>query len=126
LIAVMAQRLVRRVCPTCRIAYTPSLEEVRQLGMSSDRFEGETVYRAGPGCQDCKKTGYRGRTGIHELLVIDDEIRNLVMKNADSASIRRIATAKGMSTLREDGADKLVAGITTADEVLRVTQDEIV
>jgi general secretion pathway protein E len=124
--AVMAQRLVRRVCPACRVAYDPTLEEIRQLGMSADRFEGRSVYRTGPGCQDCKRTGYRGRTGIHELLVIDDDVRALVMKNADAATIRRAATAKGMSTLREDGADKLLAGVTTVDEILRVTQEDLV
>jgi general secretion pathway protein E len=125
-IAVMAQRLVRRVCTGCREAYNPSLEEIRQLGLGADRFEGHTVYRTGPGCPECKRTGYRGRTGIHELLVVDDDVRNLVMKNSDAATIRRAATAKGMSTLREDGADKLGAGVTTADEVLRVTQEDLV
>jgi general secretion pathway protein E len=124
--AVMAQRLVRRVCPSCREAYAPTLEEIRQLGLSADRFEGHTVFRTGAGCQECKRTGYRGRTGIHELLVVDDDIRALVMKNADAASIRRAATAKGMSTLREDGADKLLAGVTTVDEILRVTQEDLV
>jgi general secretion pathway protein E len=124
--AVMAQRLVRRVCSGCRVAYEPTLEEIRQLGLSADRFEGHTVYRTGEGCQDCKRTGYRGRTGIHELLVVDDDVRALVMKNADAASIRRAATAKGMSTLREDGADKLLAGVTTVDEILRVTQEDLV
>jgi general secretion pathway protein E len=124
--AVMAQRLVRRVCSTCRVAYEPNLEEIRQLGLSADRFEGHQVYRTGPGCQDCKRTGYRGRTGIHELLVIDDDVRTLVMKAADAASIRRAATAKGMTTLREDGADKLLAGVTTVDEILRVTQEDLV
>jgi general secretion pathway protein E len=124
-IAVMAQRLVRRVCTACREPYRPLLEELRQLGLSADRFDGHTSYRPGPGCAECKQTGYRGRTGIHELLVVDDDVRNLVMKNADAASIRRAATAKGMNTLREDGADKLLAGITTVEEILRVTQDEL-
>lgn len=124
-IAVMAQRLVRRVCPGCRESYRPSLEELRQLNLSADQLEGATVYRAGPGCEQCKRTGYRGRTGIHELLVVDDDIRGLIMKNADAATIRRAATAKGMNTLREDGAQKLLAGITTVEEILRVTQDEM-
>ena len=79
-IAVMAQRLLRRVCPSCRVPYRPSMEELRQLGISADDLEGRSVYRIGPGCPDCKQTGYRGRLGIHELLVIDDEVRNLTMK----------------------------------------------
>jgi general secretion pathway protein E len=125
-IAVMAQRLIRRVCPTCREAYRPSVEELRQLGISADRLEGNTLYRIGPTCPDCKHTGYRGRLGIHELLIIDDEVRNLTMKAADSASIRRVAAAKGMNSLREDGAEKVLAGQTTVEEVLRVTQEDLV
>ena len=74
---------------------------------------------------DCKQTGYRGRTGIHELLTIDDDIRNLIMKASDSATIRRAAQAKGMNSLREDGAEKLLAGMTTAEEILRVTQEDL-
>jgi general secretion pathway protein E len=125
-IAVMAQRLIRRVCPSCGAAYRPSVEELRQLGLSADRLEGHTVYRTGPTCPDCKHTGYRGRLGIHELLMIDDEVRNLTMKASDSASIRRVAAAKGMNSLREDGADKVLDGLTTVEEVLRVTQEDLV
>ena len=126
LIAVMAQRLIRRVCPSCREPYRPSVEELRQLGMSADRLEGNTVYRTGPTCPDCKQTGYRGRLGIHELLIVDDEVRNLTMKAADSSSIRRVAAAKGMNSLREDGAEKVLGGLTTIGEVLRVTQEDLV
>jgi general secretion pathway protein E len=125
-IAVMAQRLLRRVCPSCRVPYRPSMEELRQLGISADDLEGRSVYRIGPGCPDCKQTGYRGRLGIHELLVIDDEVRNLTMKSSDSSSIRRVAAAKGMTSLREDGAEKVLRGLTTIEEVLRVTQEDLV
>ncbi len=125
LMAVMAQRLVRKVCPTCREEYRPPMEELRQLGVTMDMLEDNPVYRTGPGCVDCKQTGYRGRLGIHELLIIDDEVRNLIMRSADSSEIRRAAAAKGMTTLREDGADKIMAGVTTIDEVLRVTQDDL-
>jgi general secretion pathway protein E len=125
-IAVMAQRLVRRVCAACRVAYEPTREELEELGIAPQRLIGRTIYRPGPGCPQCKNTGYRGRTGIHELLVVDDEIRTLVMKNADAASIRRAATARGMSTLRDDGADKVLEGTTTIEEVLRVTQEDLV
>jgi general secretion pathway protein E len=124
-IAVMAQRLVRRVCNACREPYQPSREELEELGITPQRIQGETIYRPGAGCPQCKRTGYRGRTGIHELLVVDDEIRALVMKQADAAAIRRAATARGMNTLREDGADKVVAGMTTVEEVLRVTQEDL-
>ncbi|MGD0946923.1 MAG: type II secretion system ATPase GspE [Candidatus Binatia bacterium] len=125
-IAVMAQRLVRRVCSACREPYQPSREETEELGITPQRLVGHIVYKPGSGCNQCKRTGYRGRTGIHELLVVDDEIRGLVMKNADAASIRRAATARGMNTLREDGADKVLDGITTIEEVLRVTQEDLV
>jgi general secretion pathway protein E len=124
-IAVMAQRLLRRVCAGCREPYRPTMEELRQLNLTSDRLEGRTVYRPGPGCADCKQTGYRGRTGIHELLVVDDDVRNLIMRAADSSTIRRAAQAKGMNSLREDGAEKMLEGITTAEEVLRVTQEDL-
>jgi len=124
--AVMAQRLVRRVCANCRDAYQPSREEMEEIGITPQRLSNHTVYRPGPGCPQCKRTGYRGRTGIHELLVVDDEIRTLVMKHADAASIRRAATARGMATLREDGADKVLDGQTTVEEVLRVTQEDLV
>jgi len=107
------------------VPYRPSIEELRQLGLSADRLEDAAVFRPGPGCADCKQTGYRGRTGIHELLVIDDEVRALIMKAADATTIRRAAQAKGMNSLREDGADKLLAGVTTVEEVLRVTQEDL-
>jgi len=125
-IAVMAQRLVRRVCSGCREAYVPTREELEEIGITPQRMAGNTVYKPGPGCPQCKRTGYRGRTGIHELLVVDDEIRGLVMKSADAAALRRAATARGMTTLREDGADKVLQGITTVEEILRVTQEDLV
>jgi general secretion pathway protein E len=125
-IAVMAQRLVRRVCEHCRVSYRPTREEIEEIGITPQQLGGRELYKQGPGCAQCKGKGYRGRTGIHELLVVDDEIRSLVMKNADAASIRRTATAHGMNTLRQDGADKVLAGITTVEEVLRVTQDDLV
>jgi len=125
-IAVMAQRLVRRVCANCREPYQPTREEMEEVGISPQRAVGRTIYKPGAGCPQCKRTGYKGRTGIHELLVVDDEIRTLVMKSADAAAIRRAATARGMNTLREDGADKVLDGQTTIEEVLRVTQEDLV
>jgi general secretion pathway protein E len=123
-IAVMAQRLIRHVCTGCAVAYVPSVEQLREIGLDHEHVEA-TIHRAGPGCAQCKQTGYHGRIGIHELLVVDDEIRALVMKNADAATIRRSATARGMPTLREDGARKVLQGLTTIEEVIRVTQEEL-
>ncbi|MCC6766078.1 MAG: type II secretion system ATPase GspE [Deltaproteobacteria bacterium] len=124
-LAVMAQRLLRRVCDQCRRVLRPSAELLAEVGITSEQASGRTLYAGGAGCEACKQTGYRGRTGIHELLVVDDEIRGLIMKNADASAIRRTAVAAGMVTLREDGASKILAGETTIEEVLRVTQDDL-
>ena len=124
-LAVMAQRLLRRVCDQCRRVLRPTAELLAEIGLTPEEAEGRTLYTGGGGCPACKETGYRGRTGIHELLVVDDDIRTLIMKNADAAAIRRAATAAGMVTLREDGASKVLAGETTIEEVLRVTQEDL-
>ncbi len=87
--------------------------------------EAGTVFHAGPGCGECKQTGYRGRLGIHELLIVDDDIRGLIMKSSDAATIRRDATSRGMPTLREDGTQKVLEGQTTIEEVMRVTQEDL-
>jgi general secretion pathway protein E len=124
-IAVMAQRLLRRVCEHCRRVLRPTAEMLAEVGITAEQASGRTLYTGGAGCAACKETGYRGRTGIHELLVLDDEVRALIMKNADASAIRRAATAAGMLSLREDGATKVLAGETTIEEVLRVTQEDL-
>ncbi|MFQ5841054.1 MAG: type II secretion system ATPase GspE [Thermodesulfobacteriota bacterium] len=124
-IAIMAQRLVRIVCPDCRQKYSPGEEELREIGIHSALVGKKPLYRA-VGCEHCLGTGYRGRTGIFELLVLDDDIRTLILKNYDSNTIKRTATEKGMLTLRQDGAKKVLKGITTIEEVLRVTQEDVV
>jgi general secretion pathway protein E len=124
-IAVMAQRLVRRVCAKCRTPVQPSSEQLRELGISPAEAAQGTVFHPGPGCPQCKQTGYRGRVGIHELLIVDDDVRALIMKNSDAATIRRDATSRGMPTLREDGTRKVLEGLTTIEEVMRVTQEDL-
>lgn len=115
--AVMAQRLVRRVCVKCRESYEASALELNELGLKN--VQGPiTLYRA-VGCSSCSHTGYSGRINVHELLIMDDSIRTLVMKNADSGSIRKAAMDKGMLTMREDGARKVLAGVTTVQELTR-------
>ena len=121
LLGVVAQRLVRRVCPDCRVPTEASAREAAELGLVA----GTPVFRAGAGCAGCRQTGYRGRTGIHEILQIDDEVRSLVMARSDSAAIRRLASGHGMRLLRQDGAAKIARGETTVEEVLRVTQEEV-
>lgn len=127
LMAVMAQRLVRRVCMECREPHEPTDEEISKLGMSRDRFRalgGETTYRA-KGCPACGRAGYRGRTGIYELLIVDDDVRQLILKNVDSGTIKKKAMEKGMLTLLDDGALKVAQGQTTIAEVLSVTQEDL-
>ena len=122
-VAVLAQRLIRKVCPDCRKPYHPDNEELIRLGVVAGKST-PTFYR-GAGCPACSQTGYRGRTGIHEMLVMDDEIRRLIGSKADSASIKQAAVAKGMVLLKEEAAAKVFAGVTTTEEVLRMTQQEV-
>jgi general secretion pathway protein E len=127
LMAVMAQRLVRRVCPHCRESYRPTAEELKEVALTPEavaRAGNPTIYRA-KGCDACGGTGYRGRTGIYELLLVDDDIRQLTLKNVDSSTIKRTGVQKGMLTLLDDGARKVLAGETTLAEVLSVTQEDI-
>jgi len=118
--ALMAQRLVRKVCKRCGSPHPPSETELRGLGIDSKTAEGAN-FKRGKGCPDCNKTGYRGRFGIFEIFVIDDEARKLIYEKVSSTVLRARARETGMRTLREDGARKVVAGLTTPDEVIRAT-----
>ena len=122
LVAVLAQRLVRVLCLACKEAYTTTDEELQEIGVKPPGRE-VTLYRA-VGCAACSHTGYRGRLGIFELMTIDDEIRGLLSTNVDSKSIKAAAMRKGMSTLRADGARKVLLGITSVAEVIRATEEE--
>ncbi len=122
LVAVLAQRLVRVLCPHCREAYTAPEHELRELGLRpTDRPI--TLYR-GVGCGSCNQTGYHGRVGIFEMMLVDDEVRGMVSKNVDSKTIKRAAVTKGMGTLRQDGARKALRGISSVAEVMRATEEE--
>jgi general secretion pathway protein E len=113
LVAVLAQRLVRMICEQCKV------EEGTRIAP-----DGETVrcYR-GAGCENCFGSGYTGRVGIFELMELNDEIRKLIMRNEDAVAITAAARRDGMRNLREDGWQKVARGLTTADEVMRVTQE---
>jgi general secretion pathway protein E len=117
---VLAQRLVRVICPACKVQELTSSpqEELHLLGLN----QGGTFY-TGQGCEQCAFTGFYGRIGIFELFLIDDEIRKMVLKNADASQLRDLAKTKGMKSLLEDGVEKVRAGMTTLNEVLRVTQE---
>ena len=115
---VLAQRLVRTICPHCKVPYAPS--DIEQSYFTAPP---ETLYR-GAGCDRCKGKGYFGRTGIFELLAIDNEIRPMITDKIDSQSIKNYAISRGMKTLRQDGIEKVIGGVTTLEEVLRVTQKD--
>ena len=150
MIGIQAQRLVRVLCPHCKEIYAPDSEELRELGIAMDNpyqmggrpksplyFEGWKrlkpivpvhpdklmLYRS-VGCDECLGTGYHGRTGVYELVLITDEIRNHVLRNADSTAIKATARDEGMVSLRDDGVRKVLSGVTTIEEVLRVTHED--
>ncbi|MBA5865501.1 MAG: type II secretion system protein GspE [Nitrospira sp. CR1.3] len=122
-VAVLAQRLIRKICPECKKPYLPDDEELIRLGIVPGKNR-PTFYR-GAGCPACSQTGYRGRTGIHELMVMDDDIRRLIGSKADAAAIKQAAVSKGMVLLKEEAAERIFQGITTTEEVLRMTQQEV-
>jgi general secretion pathway protein E len=132
LIAIMAQRLVRKVCPDCRQVYEPSPHELRELGLlsaeaqASGAMENGGKFFVGAGCDRCFQTGFRGRTGVYELMLINEEIQNLIYRRESAGAIKKTALDAGLQTLRMDGARKVLAGVTTIPEVLRVTQADMV
>src|SRR5437870_2900682 len=116
--AVLAQRLVRKICPECRERYTPDPDAVALLAR---RPVGRLMLERGRGCAACRQTGYRGRTGIFELLVVTEEIKQQLLRAPNAGALRALGEGQGMVTLRQDGWRKVQAGITTVEEVLRVT-----
>jgi general secretion pathway protein E len=150
-IGILAQRLVRILCPTCKIAYKPTDYELKQLGLDPERhawktrrqvssqyqvhgqsyeFVGQTmvdpVFFKPGGCEACMQKGFVGRRGIYELMVIDEIVGPLILRSADAQTIKRAAVAHGMDTLRDDGARKVLRGLTTVEEVLAATQEDVV
>ncbi|MEO2069469.1 MAG: type II secretion system ATPase GspE [Desulfurobacteriaceae bacterium] len=117
-IGVVAQRLVRKICPFCKVSYKPSFQELKELNLLG--YVGK--FFKGEGCEKCMGTGYSGRTAIYELLFVDKEIRKAILDNKDADILREIAVKKGMKTLKMDGAEKVKLGITTTEEVLRVVR----
>ncbi|MHB8637354.1 MAG: GspE/PulE family protein [Fimbriimonadaceae bacterium] len=125
IIGVLAQRLVRQICPSCKQSYAGTRETLLRCGLPvSDDIgadtHGEITLFRGAGCEKCGKSGYKGRTGVHELMILDDPIRDKVLEKSPSHVIRNLAVAGGMRTLQVDAVSKILNGVTTVDEVLRV------
>ncbi|HSH71112.1 MAG TPA: ATPase, T2SS/T4P/T4SS family, partial [Deferrisomatales bacterium] len=120
LLGILAQRLLRRVCPQCKAPHTPLAAEIAEAGVQD--IAGQVTFYRGKGCGYCSGSGYRGRTGIHEVLKVDEEIRELIIEKASTSQVRRVAYGKGFRDLRFDGLRKAVAGQTTLEEVIRVTK----
>ena len=118
--AILAQRLVRRICPDCREEITPTDDQLFDLGLDPQDVIGRKFYR-GSGCETCNNTGYKGRVGLFELMIIDDELRDLILANLPSDELRKAAQRKGMVTLRDAGINFVFDGTTTLDEVIRET-----
>jgi type IV pilus assembly protein PilB len=118
--AVLAQRLIRTICPRCKTPFKPTEFALNQIGLTLEDVEDKELFY-GRGCPDCNDTGYLGRTGIFELLVVTDSIRELIIKNAPTVVIREKAREEGMRTLREEGVLKIYDGVTTIEEVARET-----
>jgi general secretion pathway protein E len=120
-IAIIAQRLVRVLCPKCKENYTPDDESLANLGVDKKQLEKHPIYRKN-GCASCMNTGYRGRSAIFEILILDDPLKRMILKTSDSNQINDEALRRGMTNLLSDGAQKVLAGITTIEEVFRVTR----
>jgi general secretion pathway protein E/type IV pilus assembly protein PilB len=118
--AIMAQRLIRKVCQKCKQPYTATDYEMQTLKLNPDEMKKATLVK-GTGCNECSRTGYRGRMGIYEIFSVDDEVRRLIYEKVPSNVIRARARELGMRTLREDGVRKIMAGITTPEEVISIT-----
>ncbi len=121
IVAIIAQRLVRVLCPHCKESYTPDDESLYNLGLNKSVLQNNTFYRK-KGCNLRMQTGFRGRIAIFEILTVDDEIKKLVLRTSDANQINELAIRQGMITLQKDGIDKVLSGITTIEEVLRVTR----
>ncbi|MBI2608376.1 MAG: type II secretion system ATPase GspE [Deltaproteobacteria bacterium] len=124
LLAILAQRLIRKLCETCKQPHTALDEELDQIGITQTQAAEHTIYKA-QGCSDCLNKGYKGRTAIHELMIMSDAVKDLVLKNMDAGTIKKQAVNEGMITLRDSGIEKILEGSTSIAEILRATQVEI-
>lgn len=124
LIGVIAQRLVRRVCKACAVPQTLTPTQMQEIELTPEQLNGVTIYKP-VGCSECLETGYDGRTAIHEVLVISDEVRDLIIANEDAINIKKTAMRQGMRTLRESSVRKMLMGLTSFEEVMMSTQEDV-
>lgn len=124
LLGVIAQRLVRVLCPHCKEAHIPTDLELRSLELTRDQVQNAKIFKA-VGCDECNQKGYIGRSVIQELMIVDEEIRTLIMQRKDGASIKKLAMERGMITFRQHGVQKVLSGITTIEELLTSTQLDV-
>ena len=122
ILGVIAQRLLRTVCHDCAKKYAPTTEEISGLGLTLEDLKGRQLFKA-VGCPNCLETGYTGRLAIYEFMLMNDEVRAEIMKGSDASTVRKVGVATGMTTLMGDAANKVMQGITTVEEVLRVIQE---
>ena len=120
----MATRLIRKLCQNCREAYDPLDGELKLMSMTRDQLGGRKIYRAGDGCEECHGLGYMGRMGVHELMILDDDIRDVLLQSQDSNRIKKKALEKGMKTLRDSAILKVLNGLTSLEEALANTQTD--
>ena len=121
ILGVLAQRLVRKICPHCKMEYPPTAEELVELGLKKEQFKKSKLYK-GAGCEKCFHSGYRGRIGVYELMRVTQQIKSQVLKSQDSQELRKVALQQEMDSLFSAGVNLVVEGITTSAEVLRVTR----
>ncbi len=118
--------MIRSICRNCAIKYEPTAAELLPLGITPEQLGVKFIYKINPkGCSECLNTGYTGRTGIHEILMVTEDIRSLIMQNVSATVIKKKAMEVGMRTLREDGIEKIRRGISTVEEVMRSTQEDV-
>ncbi|MBR58943.1 MAG: type II secretion system protein GspE [Myxococcales bacterium] len=123
-LCAQAQRLVRKICTECRAPFQPTDVDLQLLGIEKKDVRKDATFFKAVGCDECAQSGYRGRLGLFEILEVSDEVRQLILQKVDAQTIKKKAREQGMKTLRDDGADKVMAGLTTIDEVLRVSQED--
>jgi general secretion pathway protein E len=121
IIGILAQRLVRKICPDCKTAYHPSEQELMMIGLTPQVLNNRVIYR-GRGCPSCFGTGYKGRHGLYELMTLNNALKKQIVKSPDAVELRRIALQSGMISLLHNGVELVLRGITTCNEVLRSTR----